>query len=146
MKYIYFILTVFILSSCNNANNEQISKDVVNNPLSATNPKNSSLPIANFEKTQHDFGKIYQGEKLTYNFKFINTGNADLLITSVSASCGCTVADYPKTPIAPGKESTIAVVFNSAGRKGMQTKTVTVLTNAQPSSTVLTISAMIIEP
>jgi hypothetical protein len=145
MKNFLFII-VIVLFSCSSNKNEQVSGDIVNNPLSATNTRSSSLPVATFEKTQHDFGRIYQGEKLTYHFKFNNTGKADLLIASVSASCGCTVADFPKTPIAPGKGGSIAIEFNSAGRKGMQTKTATVLTNAQPSSIVLTISAMIIEP
>jgi len=105
--------------------------------------RDSVPPVIQFEKTRHDFGTITQGEKITYYFKFKNTGGSDLIISNVSASCGCTVADYSKNPIPPGEEGRIAIQFNSSGRKGMQTQTATVFTNTDPPTTVITINAMV---
>jgi hypothetical protein len=78
-----------------------------------------------------DFGQITEGQKLEVAFRFKNSGNKPLIIQSVQPSCGCTVADYPKEPIAPGKEGVIKGVFDSAGKPGVNTKTMTVLANTQ---------------
>ncbi|MBP8042442.1 MAG: DUF1573 domain-containing protein, partial [Bacteroidales bacterium] len=69
---------------------------------------------------------------------------SDLIISEAKATCGCTVADYPRTPIKPGAESGISVSFNSEGRKGIQHKTVTLVANTQPSTKVLTIKAEVV--
>ena len=76
-----------------------------------------------------DFGKITEGQKLAVSFRFKNTGNKPLVIESVQPACGCTVADYPKQPIAPGEEGEITGEFNSEGRAGQQHKEITVTTN-----------------
>ena len=80
-----------------------------------------------------------EGDKVSYEFKFKNVGKSPLIISSASASCGCTVPDYPKAPIAPGGEGVISVVFNSEGRPGMQNKIVTVTANTIPQYTELNI-------
>jgi len=133
-----------MLSACSN-NNDTISTDLVNNPNSATgNNDMSNLPVFKFTSEEHDFGRISEGEKVSYTFKFKNTGKSDLIISSAKATCGCTVADYPKTPIKPGAESGISVSFNSEGRKGIQNKTITVVANTQPNTKVLTIKAEVV--
>ena len=93
-----------------------------------------------------DFGKIIQGEKITHSYRFKNTGKSDLVITNVSASCGCTVPSWPKKPIKPGEENIIDVVFNSDGKKGWQTKDITVVTNAKPNTRVLNIVGEVVLP
>nr|HNH67158.1 DUF1573 domain-containing protein [Bacteroidia bacterium] len=70
---------------------------------------------------------ITEGEIVSYNFKFKNSGKAPLIITQASASCGCTVPEYSKDPIAPGQEGFIKVTFNSEGKHGMTSKTITYL-------------------
>ena len=126
---------------------DQLPGEIVNNPLSADNPGDpSKMPFISFEKTEYDFGRIYDGERVKCAFKFKNTGQSDLIITSVKGSCGCTVPEYPETPIKPGEGGSISVEFNSSGRKGVQSKAVTVTTNAQPPTVVLSIKAMVIEP
>jgi len=72
-----------------------------------------------------------------------NTGNSDLIITKVEASCGCTVAKYSKEPVKPGEEGLIEVIFDTSGRNGMQHKTVTILANTQPNVTRLEFTAEI---
>ena len=90
-------------------------------------------PKIKFEKEIYDFGVIEQGEKVSYDFKFTNTGKSPLIITDATATCGCTVPDYPKTPILPGEGGTIKVVFDSSGKLGMQDKQVTLVSNADPA-------------
>lgn len=95
---------------------------------------------------EHDFGKVIQGEKVSYAFKFKNSGNADLIISDARGSCGCTVADYPKKPMAPGEEGEIDVKFSTEGKKGFQSKTITLVANTEPNSVVLTIKANVQVP
>ena len=76
-----------------------------------------------------NFGKITEGQHLAVSFKFKNTGDKPLVIESVHPACGCTVADYPKQPIAPGQEGEITGEFNSEGREGQNHKEITVYTN-----------------
>jgi hypothetical protein len=88
-------------------------------------------PVITFEKATHDFGDIYQGDKVEEVFRFTNTGNEPLLITNVQVTCGCTVPKgWPRDPIMPGGKGEITVAFNSAGKIGRQTKVVTVVSNA----------------
>jgi hypothetical protein len=77
----------------------------------------------------HDFGVIKEGEKVTYTFKYTNTGEHPLLVSDVKASCGCTLPEWTKDSIAPGKEGLIRVQFNSEGRPGNFEKTITVIAN-----------------
>ena len=85
-----------------------------------------------FESYTHDFGTFPETEpeqKCTFTFK--NTGTAPLIINQATASCGCTVPTYTKTPIAPGATGTIEVTYNGNGRMtGHFKKTITVRTNA----------------
>ncbi len=79
-----------------------------------------------------NFGKITEGEKVTFNFRFRNSGTKPLVITNTTASCGCTVPEKPEKPILPGEEGFIKVVFNSAGKSGHQDKNITVMSNTNP--------------
>ena len=139
-------LILLLLTACNSGNNGNLSTDIVNNPKTASGDESDNLPKIEFEKEIHDFGKLIQGEKVSFGFKFKNTGNSDLLISQVNSSCGCTVTRFPKTPIKPEEEKVLKVTFDSNGRKGIQNKTVTVVTNCQPSSNVIRIKAMVIAP
>ena len=104
---------------------------------------NGQYPVMQFESSAHDFGKINAGDKVSYDFKFTNTGTGDLVIANAVGSCGCTVPEYPKEPLAPGKSGVMKVTFNSAGKSGMQQKTVTITTNTKAQKEQLTIKAAI---
>ena len=80
----------------------------------------------------YNFGAITEGEKVTYSFRFKNTGKKPLIITNTTASCGCTVPEKPEKPILPEETAFIKVVFNSKGKAGMNNKTITVTSNARP--------------
>jgi len=82
-----------------------------------------------FPEKVYDYGFIMQGDTVQHDFYFKNVGNDDLLIKSVTPSCGCTVPIYPKEPIAPGEDGKISVMFKSAGKLGRQIPNISVLTN-----------------
>jgi hypothetical protein len=99
-----------------------------------------------FDKTFHDFGQIVQGTPQETIFTFTNTGNAPLIITEATSSCGCTIPDYPKnTPIAPGQQGQMKVNFNGAGQNQI-TKTINVQANTANGNEMLKIQAFIIVP
>ncbi len=104
-----------------------------------------NLTEIKFEREIIDLGKLSDGEKVTCSFKFRNSGQNDLIISSVSANCGCTVADYPRDPISPGEEGMITVTYDSSNSSGLRiTKEISILTNTHPSSTKLRIVAEVI--
>ena len=144
LKIVIFICLVALVSCT--GDKTQVPASVVNVPNSASGTKNDGIPRFQFNKTEHDFGKVIQGERVTFAFKFKNTGDADLVIANISTTCGCTATDYPKTPIKPGEENSIKVTFDSAGKEGFQHKSITIAANTQPSNTELSISAQIILP
>jgi hypothetical protein len=89
-------------------------------------------PAFSWSMTVHDFGKIALNKPVSHEFRFTNSGNAPLIISSVQASCGCTVTDYSKDPIAPGAEGFVKATYDAA-KAGVFTKTVTVNANAEES-------------
>lgn len=143
-----FISTLLIFASCGSDNEKgNISTDLINNPVSADGSADTSfLPKFQWKEQVHDFGIIIQGEKVSYTFTFTNTGKSALVISSVHASCGCTVPKYDTEPILPGKNGKIEVIFDSSGRNGIQTKTLTVLANTQPNSVELHFTAEVVVP
>ena len=96
-----------------------------------------------FDEMSYDWGKLKEGEKMTHLFKFKNTGTNDLIISDARGSCGCTVPEWPKEPIKPGKGGEIKVVFDSAHKSGPQSKTVTINANTEPASIVLMIKGTV---
>ena len=115
-------------------------------PTKTVEPKDGKYPVIEFETKVHDFGKINTGDKVTYDFKFKNTGEADLIISDARGSCGCTVPDYPKTAIKPGESSKIKVSFDSKGKYGKNKKTITLVCNTKNKKEMLTIKANINVP
>ena len=87
-------------------------------------------PQITFAESSHDFGDIYQGDKVNYVFEFDNTGTEPLILANVLTTCGCTATSWPRDPIVPGEGGKIAVSFNSAGKMGKQNKVVTIVSNA----------------
>ena len=100
------------------------------------------VPVMEFEKSEHDFGTIEQGTPQETIFTFTNTGNAPLVITNATSSCGCTVPNPPKEPIAPGEKGELVVKFNGSGQNQV-TKTITVVANTTKGSELLRIKAFV---
>jgi len=128
---------------------EMEGKKPVLNPAintSATDAKKGEkpegpLPVIEFSDLEHDFGTIAEGNVVEHTFEVKNTGEAPLIIQSAQPSCGCTVPDWTKTPIEPGKSGFVKAKFDSKGKPGMQNKTITVTSNSWPKQTVLRFKA-----
>ncbi|NEM96273.1 DUF1573 domain-containing protein [Pontibacter burrus] len=101
----------------------------------ATPVANTNAPVMTFKETVYDFGTVKQGEVINHTFTFTNTGKEPLIIENASASCGCTVPEWTRTPIAPGKTGEIKVEFNSTGKFGQQAPMVTIRANTEPNIT-----------
>jgi hypothetical protein len=89
-----------------------------------------------FDHVVYDFGTIKRHADGTCTFHFTNKGEAPLVITKVTAACGCTVPSYPKEPVLPGKSSGVKVAYNTKN-VGVFTKTISVSTNDPVNSTVV---------
>ncbi|MEP5613528.1 MAG: DUF1573 domain-containing protein [Cyclobacteriaceae bacterium] len=83
-----------------------------------------------FAETSFDFGDIVVGDKVEHVFEFENIGNEPLILSDVRTTCGCTAPEWPREPLAPGATASVKVVFNSAGKMGVQNKVITVMSNA----------------
>ncbi len=112
-----------------------------NSTAAFSSKENAGKSEISFREYQHDFGKVSEGEKLSYTFIFDNKGTGDLVITSATTTCGCTVPKYETKPIPPGASGNLEVVFDTSGRDGMQTKTITVKSNAKIPVVLLKITA-----
>ncbi|HOF15389.1 MAG TPA: DUF1573 domain-containing protein [Bacteroidales bacterium] len=147
-KIIYsicFIGLIIIALSCNNrGKKDAISSDLVHIPVSAEGENSDlAMPKFEFERTDHDFGTLIQGEKVSFTYKFKNSGTSDLIISTVVPGCGCTVAQFTKTPVKKGEEGFITINLDTENKKGPLRKKVAVQANTYPAETNLWFSATV---
>jgi hypothetical protein len=135
-KYIIIFLALIaaIASNCGNESGKAAGKSGINSEYKGAGE-------ISFREYEHDFGKVTEGEKVAYVFTYENKGNADLVVKSASTSCGCTVPKFDKKPIPPGGKGTLEVIFDTSGRNGKQTKTITVRSNSSTPVVLLRITA-----
>lgn len=103
-------------------------------------------PALTFEETKHNFGMIRQGEVVSHEFKYTNTGDAPLIITEAVVTCTCTKVDFPKQPIAKGETGIVKVTFESKSAIDRQERTVVLKSNAAKPETTLTIKCVVLKP
>jgi hypothetical protein len=116
-----------LISSCNQSSQ-----------ASASTGNAENAPVMKFDKAIQDFGKLTVGGKVSFDYKFTNTGKTPLIITDGTASCGCTRPEWPKTPIKPGESGNIHVTFNSQGKTpGLQDKLITITANTVPAQNTM---------
>ncbi|NNE27548.1 MAG: DUF1573 domain-containing protein [Saprospiraceae bacterium] len=127
----------------------------VNTPVPTANPLPDSEPAVpagpittiSFDEMEYDFGMVMEGEKVVHEYSFTNTGDEPLIISNAKGSCGCTVPDWPREPIAPGESNVIKVQFDSKNKGkvggGLQSKRVTITANTDPVNTYLTIKGKV---
>ena len=129
MKQIFlgFIVAGMLMTACNQSNQT----------TAGNSTSTADAPVMKFEKETHDFGKINRGDKVTYDFKFTNTGKSPLIITDAVATCGCTTPVYPKAPVKPGESGAINVTFDSSTKMGLQDKMITVTANTNPAQNMV---------
>ena len=146
MNKIFLYLTLIICFGCNN-NSKKTDVNIVRNPLTASDNSNEvKMPRVEILNEIINFGEIKQGEIFNAEFIIKNVGNAPLLIRSVNGSCGCTVPKWTSEELDSGSSTIINVAFDSSGKSGQQRKTVALVTNAIPSTKVLTINGTVIVP
>lgn len=138
-KTLSLALLVLTLVSCNEGSSKITDQDMVS--IEAEKALMGKFPKVELDKMEHDFGTINEGAVVETEFIVKNTGEADLIIADAKGSCGCTVPQPPKEPIAPGQSAPIKVSFDSNGKPGMQNKTVTLTTNTENGSEVFNIKA-----
>jgi hypothetical protein len=130
------VIITLLLPHCGN--------DIGKNRQEAAKGGDTGIAKIVFREYEHNFGKVSEGEKVGYIFKFDNQGSANLVIASATTSCGCTVPEYDSRPVPPGGNGNLEVVFNTSGRNGMQTKTITVRSNAATPVVLLKITAEVV--
>lgn len=136
MKHcLFFVFTILGLWSCGS-----------NQDKSASNSLDDKLPKIEFvdDVKNVDFGTVVEGKQVERKFKFKNAGDFPLIINNVSASCGCTIPEWPRDPIGPDEEGTILVRFNSKGKEGPQFKTVTIFANTNPATSDIQFKAEVV--
>lgn len=129
-RLILFSFAALLLASCLNKTDKEINKGTID-PASVAQPAKDSSNFTTIQwlDSSKSLGTIESGQVLKINYRFRNSGTKPLVIANVQPGCGCTVADYPKAPIAPGGEGEILASFDSKGKEGQQKKNITVYAN-----------------
>ena len=140
MKHIFYLFIVLAFFSCKNESAKPVKT-----------PKQAAADSANYTSVVYldsaqNVGVLTMGEQIEISFDLKNSGEKPLYIISAEPSCGCTVADFPKDPLAPDSLGKIVDVFDTnKSSVGDFTKVITVITNTKPSSShVLTFSGEVI--
>ncbi len=168
MKRIYFKVSIIVflvvgISACSNKKLENNIKSIekrvatlegksnvassssAGSNAATVNPvSDANAPVMTFGTSEYDFGTINEGDVVDHTFNFTNTGKTPLIINKATATCGCTVPEWPKQPIAPGSTGVIKVKFNSKNKKNLQTKYVSISANTKPEVTRIKITGNVI--
>lgn len=96
-----------------------------------------------FDESRYAFGRVDEGAIVEHRFAFRNTGASPLTITNASSSCGCTIPRWPREPVGAGDTASIYVRFDTEGKAGPQTKTVTLTANAFPNKTEVALTGVV---
>ncbi|CAM1333690.1 DUF1573 domain-containing protein [Tenacibaculum aestuariivivum] len=141
---IAFVLSTGMIISCGKGDaSSKVKKENVENAKKRDGSISLGAPSISFDKEEHDFGTVNEGDVVKTSFIVTNTGKTDLVITNARASCGCTVPEWPKEPIAPGKSGKIQVSFNTSGKPNKQSKSITLTTNTEKGREIVKISGMV---
>ena len=143
LRYLFLLL---VFSYCNTKKEEPIKPkdnpymDAIRISATAEPPKDTRLQAKiSFDTLSHHFGTIYEGDTVSYDFHFTNTGTTRLLINQVHSTCGCTFPSWPKGFISPGEKGIINILFDSHEKLGEQRKPITIVANTIPTETILEI-------
>ena len=151
-----FVLLLGLLTSCAEEATPAVAEvgaesagnaAVIRNPIAepaASAADSAAAAQLEFAETEHLFGEVPEGTVVRHRFSFTNTGRAPLLITDARSTCGCTVPNYPKEPVAPGASGEIEVVFNTSHKYGRQRKPVTISANTYPAMTTIYVDGTVI--
>lgn len=146
MKRILLLAIISIaFISCKEDATKKIKQDNLIRAKKENKVNREDAPVITFDKTEHDFGTINEGDKVETTFSFTNTGKSELIITKIKASCGCTVpSNWDRKPIMPGKKSQFTVKFNSKNKPNKQQKTITITSNTNKGRETVRIKAQVV--
>jgi len=145
---LFFYTLCFLLLGCGN-NNSKLSVLDIKNPATADGideKQKASLPEIRFDNISYSFGKVIQGELLSYTFHFKNVGQSSLIISGIEASCGCTTSIPPRAPVKPGEKGEITITFDSKHKLGEVNSYLVVTANTYPAQTALLVTANVVKP
>jgi hypothetical protein len=144
LKRIVFVLITFLIFSCDQDPSKKINAENVKAVEERIDKAYDSAEIE-FEFDSYDFGEVKDGEIVEVDFNFTNSGKSDLIIFDASASCGCTVPEYPQNVnIKPGQSDKLKVRFDTANKPGKQIKSVTLTTNTNSGKKIIRISGFVL--
>ena len=153
MKKYLFVSTVALATFMFSCNSESPAAEEVSTETTIVEPTVEertpaiepavalATTVLSVDRMEHDFGQIPDVAPVETSFVLTNNGDEPLLITSAQGSCGCTVPEYPKDPIAPGESRDMKVSFNPSGKEGVNNKTVTITANTEPATTIINIKS-----
>ena len=142
----YSLIAFFLIAtiSCSNDPSKKIKEENV----AAANErldKSYDSPEIQFDFDTYDFGEVKDGEVVEVDFNFTNTGKSDLIIFDASASCGCTVPEYPQNiSIEPGQKNKLKVRFDTSNKPWKQMKSVTLTTNTNSGRKLIRINGFVL--
>ena len=138
MKKIIFILLAAGFFACKSGDKETSKGQLTQEEKDkATKDSSNFTTIQWLDSTYKDLGKVKEGQIVEVSYRFKNSGDKNLVIANVTASCGCTVPEKPEKPFAPGKEGVIRAKFDSKGKpKGEARKEVFVNANTKPENLI----------
>ena len=139
--FLVALMAAFTFTSCKDNASDKVSADNVA-AAAERDTQAQKFPVMAFDESSFDFGTINQGEPQEHVFRFTNNGEADRVIVDAKSSCGCTVPQYPKTPVAPGESGELLVKFNGSG-KNQVSKTVTITANTEKGKEMISIKAFV---
>lgn len=139
--FVLAVLSVFAFTSCKEKAADKVSEDNVA-AAAERDAESGKFPIMTFAETEFDFGTIDQGTNVEHKFSFTNNGDAPLVIVDAKSSCGCTVPEFTKDPVAPGATGEMLVKFNGSG-KNQVSKTVTITANTKAGKETIKIKAFV---
>lgn len=152
IRFSFLFLVFIVMVSCQSetvtkekslteikAENQSIRNSaIIKNPVTADQPiDTTNVAKMEFEDVRHRYGEVEEGAIVTHTWKFKNTGKAPLIISNCKSTCGCTVPEWPKEPIAVGEEGEIFVKFDTKHKENYQTKPIFITANTHPSETTL---------
>ncbi len=135
------VVSAMIFTSCKKDATDKVNEANVE-VAAVRDAKATDYPVMVFDETVFDFGNIAKGTAVEHKFSFTNTGKAPLVIVDAKSSCGCTVPEYSKDPIAPGAKGELLVKYNGSGTNAV-TKTITVKANTETGKETIQIKAFV---
>lgn len=154
LKNTLFLGMLLLVLACNKTTADQQEDiteveggiaEIIRNPVSAGEETVDTSNVAKlmFTTSTYEFERVDAGAIINHDFSFTNEGSVPLIISDVRSTCGCTVAEWPRKPIAPGESGVIPVRFDTKNKNGIQNKPITITANTFPAKSVIYLNGQV---